>query len=169
LVFRALNKKLPDMPPLFYGTSTIKRVSEVKYLGIYMDEQLNFKWHIEKLRGKISPMVGMLYRLKFYLPYRILKSIYHAFIDSNIQGRIGSPNFGGKVKKGNRRFETVVLTKKKKGHAGGPSFVLGPPKLEGPHGIFPTPLYGQSAPGNIQYLLIVWGSAHKASLKPIQM
>jgi hypothetical protein len=30
LVF--LNKKLPDMPPLFYGTSSIKRVIEVKYL-----------------------------------------------------------------------------------------------------------------------------------------
>jgi hypothetical protein len=30
-------------------------------------------------------MVGMLYKLKFYLPYRILKSIYHAFCHSNIQ------------------------------------------------------------------------------------
>jgi hypothetical protein len=131
LVFRVLNKKLPDMPPLFYGTSTIKRVSEVKYLGIYMDEQLNFKWHIEKLRGKISPMVGMLYRLKFYLPYRILKSIYHAFIDSNIQGRIGSPNVGGKVKKGNRRFETVVLTKKKKRSRWGAFVCLRAPQTRG--------------------------------------
>jgi hypothetical protein len=34
LVFRALDKKLPDMPPLFYGTSQIKRVNEVKYLGL---------------------------------------------------------------------------------------------------------------------------------------
>jgi hypothetical protein len=99
LVFRALNNKMPDMPPLFYGTSPIKKVNEVKYLGLYMDEPLNFKRHIEKLRGKISPMVGMLYKLKFYLPSRILISIY----------------------------------------------------------------------SNIQYLLIVWGSAHKASLKPIQI
>jgi hypothetical protein len=37
LVFRSLKKKLLDMPPLFYGTSAIKRVSEVKYLGLYMD------------------------------------------------------------------------------------------------------------------------------------
>jgi hypothetical protein len=85
LVFRALNKKLPDMFRLFYGTSSIKKVSEVKYLAFYLDEQLNFKRHIEKLRGKISPMVGVLYKLKFYLPSRILKSIYHAFIYSNIQ------------------------------------------------------------------------------------
>jgi hypothetical protein len=87
LVFRALNKRLSDMPPLFYGTSPIKRVSEseVKYLGLRTDEQLNFKRHIEKLRGKNSPIVGMLYKLKFYLPSRILKSIYHAFIHGNIQ------------------------------------------------------------------------------------
>jgi hypothetical protein len=70
LVFRALNKKLPNMPSLFYGTSPLKRVTEVKSLGLYMDEQLNFKRHIEKLRGKSSPMVGMLYKLKFYLPSR---------------------------------------------------------------------------------------------------
>jgi hypothetical protein len=48
LVFRALNKKFPDMPPLFHGTSSIKRVKEVKYLGLYMDEPLNFKRQIEK-------------------------------------------------------------------------------------------------------------------------
>jgi hypothetical protein len=83
LVFGALNKKLPGMPPFFYETSPIKRVNEVKYLGLNMDEQLNFKRHIEKLRGKISPTVGMLHKLKFYLPSRILKSIYHAFIHSN--------------------------------------------------------------------------------------
>jgi hypothetical protein len=64
LVFRALNKKLPNMPPLFYRTSPVKRVNEVKYLGLYMDEQLNFMQHIEKLRGQISALVGML--LKFY-------------------------------------------------------------------------------------------------------
>jgi hypothetical protein len=37
--------------------------------------------------------------------------------------------------------------KKKKGHdAEGPPIALGAPKLEGPRGIFPTSLYGQSAP-----------------------
>jgi hypothetical protein len=35
----------------------------------------------------------------------------------------------------------------KKGHdAEGPPIALGAPKLEGPRGIFPTSLYGQSAP-----------------------
>jgi hypothetical protein len=29
---------------------------------------------------------------------------------------------------------------------GGPPIALGAPKLEGPRGIFPTSLYGQSAP-----------------------
>jgi hypothetical protein len=37
--------------------------------------------------------------------------------------------------------------KKKKGHdAEGPPIALGGPNLEGPRGIFPTSLYGQSAP-----------------------
>jgi hypothetical protein len=34
LTLSALNKKLPDKPPLFYGTSPIKWVNEVKYIGL---------------------------------------------------------------------------------------------------------------------------------------
>jgi hypothetical protein len=48
------NKIFPDIPPLFQKTSPIKRVNEVNYLGLYMDEQLNFKQHIE-FSGK-SPL-----------------------------------------------------------------------------------------------------------------
>jgi hypothetical protein len=42
------------------------------------------------------------------------------------------------------------LKKKKKGHdAEGPPIALGAPNLEGSRGIFPTSLYGQSAPGGM--------------------
>jgi hypothetical protein len=32
LVFKTLNKKLPDMAPIFYGTSPIKRVNTLDYI-----------------------------------------------------------------------------------------------------------------------------------------
>jgi hypothetical protein len=40
-----------------------------------------------------------------------------------------------------------MSSKNKKGHdAEGPPIALGAPNLEGPRGIFPTSLYGQSTP-----------------------
>jgi hypothetical protein len=72
LVFRTLNKRLLDMPPsiiLRDNTDEKGERGQIPWI-IYMDEQLNFKWHIEKVRGKISSMVGMLYKLKFHLPSR---------------------------------------------------------------------------------------------------
>jgi hypothetical protein len=45
--------------------------------------------------------------------------------------------------------------KKKKGHsAEGPPIALGAPNLEGPCGIFPTSLYGQSAPVHVHRFYI---------------
>jgi hypothetical protein len=46
-----------------------------------------------------------------------------------------------------QKKKRIKLILKKKGYdAGGPPIALGAPKLEGPRGIFPTSLYGQSAP-----------------------
>ena len=38
----------------------------VKYLGIYIDEQLNFKCHIDYIEQKISRAVGILAKLKSF-------------------------------------------------------------------------------------------------------
>jgi hypothetical protein len=44
----------------------------------------------------------------------------------------------------------MPMSKQKKGHdGGGPPIALGALKLEGHRGIFPTSLYGQSAPAHI--------------------
>jgi hypothetical protein len=44
----------------------------------------------------------------------------------------------------------IISKKKKKGHdAERPPIALGTPNLEGPRGILPTSLYGQSAPVNL--------------------
>ena len=50
------------------------------YLGVLIDEQLNFKSHIDYVCGKVAKSVGVLYRLKNYVPLQTLKSLYYAFI-----------------------------------------------------------------------------------------
>ena len=52
----------------------------VKYLGIYIDEQLNFKCHIECIKQKISRAVGILDKLKSFLPKPALLKLYYALV-----------------------------------------------------------------------------------------
>ena len=48
--------------------STLEQVENVKLLGLELDEQLSFDVHIDSLCKKISKRIGILNRIKAYLP-----------------------------------------------------------------------------------------------------
>ena len=52
---------------------------------VILDENLSWKSHIKLLENKIVINVGMLYKAKFILNQKSLKSIYYAFIHSYIK------------------------------------------------------------------------------------
>ena len=45
-----------------------------------IDQNLNFKYHINHIASKISKSVGILFKLKYFLPSEVLKLIYLSFI-----------------------------------------------------------------------------------------
>lgn len=69
---------------LKFGNVIIKPVSHVKYLGLYMDEFLKWNVHTARLASKVSCRVGILRRIKSFLPSCVLKTIYFAFIHSQL-------------------------------------------------------------------------------------
>ena len=54
----------------------------VKYLGIFIDDNLNWHEHISYLIKKISSLTGILYRINLFLPLQCKKNIYFALIHS---------------------------------------------------------------------------------------
>jgi hypothetical protein len=50
------------------GVFTIKRVKEFKYLGVWLDESLDFKTHAAKMIKKVNPRIFFLLRLKHFIP-----------------------------------------------------------------------------------------------------
>ena len=52
----------------------------VKYLGILIDSHLTFKYHIEHITVKISKNVGMLAKLRYFVPRKTLLQIYQSLI-----------------------------------------------------------------------------------------
>ena len=54
--------------------------SNVKYFGLFIDENLKFDIHLKFVERKIACAVGILNKLKCYFPKEILLQLYHALI-----------------------------------------------------------------------------------------
>ena len=58
--------------------------STVKYLGIYSDEELNFKYHITSIVAKISRGVCILHKIKNFLPTSTLLRVYYSLVHTHL-------------------------------------------------------------------------------------
>ena len=52
-------------------------------MGIIFDNQLNFQEHIKILEAKIAQSVGILNKLKYFLPRSVLLKLYYSLIHSH--------------------------------------------------------------------------------------
>ena len=66
--------------PIKINNIEIQIVDTFNFLGINIDTNLNMKSHITKISAKISSGIGMLNRLKHFLPNHVLKIIYCSLI-----------------------------------------------------------------------------------------
>ena len=60
-------------------TITIDRVKHTKFLGILIDEKLNWKAHINYISKKLSKSSGILLKARKLLPNQCLKTLYYTF------------------------------------------------------------------------------------------
>lgn len=65
-------------------TTTIKRVTSCKYLGLHIDEALKWSEHIAKLERKLAPANGVLWKLRHALPFTSKKLIYDTLFQSHL-------------------------------------------------------------------------------------
>jgi len=54
--------------------------TSIKYLGIYLDEHLNWKTHIAHAQGKLTKNLGILNQLRNYLNLKMLRQLYYTLI-----------------------------------------------------------------------------------------
>ena len=73
----------PDLD-LYLTNCKIKKVTSTKYLGITIDENLNWKEHINNLCLELRKFIGIFYKLSFKLPPPVLRTLYFALVYSRI-------------------------------------------------------------------------------------
>ena len=65
-------------PPMTINDSHISIVKAAKFLGLNIDDRLNFATHVNALVLKLSKTNGILYKLRDYVPRKVLLDLYYA-------------------------------------------------------------------------------------------
>jgi len=97
----------------------ISTQSSLKYLGVILDDKLNWKPQIEKLVTQLSKSCGMLFKLKHYTNTSVLKSVYfvlfHSYLTYSILnwGRANKTTLLPLIRLQNKAVRTLEYNKTK--------------------------------------------------------
>ena len=85
LIFHSKQRKL-DLNGLSIKLEGSKLIpcDNVKYLGLFLDNNLSWDFHVNQLSKKLSRANGILAKIRHFLPTKILTSVYYAIFYSHI-------------------------------------------------------------------------------------
>ena len=66
------------------GNRVIERQEFIKFLGVLLDENLNWNEHIKYIENKIAKNLGLLYRTRPFLERNTLLAFYYSYIQTYI-------------------------------------------------------------------------------------
>jgi len=98
---------------------SISKQSSLNYLGVILDDKLNWKPQIEKLVTQLSKSCGMLFKLKHYTNISVLKSVYFALFHSYLTysilnwGRASKTTLHPLIRLQNKAVRTLEYNKTK--------------------------------------------------------
>ena len=82
ILFCANNaRRIPEPSfELYIESIKVKRVESCKFLGVYLDEKMTWKTHIDQITSKMSKSIGIISRTKHILPKYVLHTLYYTMI-----------------------------------------------------------------------------------------
>ena len=78
VIFRPRQKNMPFIPRIRILDSVTNTYANlemkdyVKYLGLMIDSNLSWKYHIESICHKITKSIGIIAKIRYYVPRRVL-------------------------------------------------------------------------------------------------
>ena len=69
-----------SLKPIVISGHEIDKVCNTKFLGIVLDDHLNWESHIQYIKNKISKTIGTLKKLRPYINISTMVSLYYSFI-----------------------------------------------------------------------------------------
>ena len=78
------SRKVDLQSPLLINKTKIERKSEARFLGVIIDDSLSWTRHVNAVLSKMSRYVGIMYKIKKYLPVTARLQVYHSFVQSHL-------------------------------------------------------------------------------------
>ena len=118
MIFHHRQRNIDEfIPDIRINDSPIERVTDFNFLGLQIDQHLNWNAHIQKSSNKISRTLGVMNRLKRYLPTKILRVLYNSLILPHLQYGILSWGFKlSRLSKLQKRAIRVITCSKFNAH-----------------------------------------------------
>ena len=76
-----------DTPPVYFNNLAVASCKTHKHLGLLLDKRLVFDRHVEEIVLRVNKGLGLITRLRRYLPRNSLLTIYKAFITPHLDYR----------------------------------------------------------------------------------
>jgi hypothetical protein len=86
---QARKKKKETIRDVTLNGEVVEVVHSYRYLGLVIDDELNWKEHISKVCKKLASLSGVLCKLKHFVPRTVLLRIYFALGHSHISYLVG--------------------------------------------------------------------------------
>ena len=67
-------------PSLFIDNASIDQVVSTNSLGVYVNENLSWNVHIDKIAKKIASGIGILKRSRPFVTFEVLSTVYSALV-----------------------------------------------------------------------------------------
>ena len=80
IVFKPRQKRVNLDFSVTINNNPLKRVNEVVFLGVVIDEHVNWKPHIANVASKISRAVGIMFKSRFFLSKSSLCTLYFSLV-----------------------------------------------------------------------------------------
>ena len=84
LIFRPKGKSITKHLNFRISGEKINTSSTVNYLGVLLHENLQWQTHIDSLITKLSTAVGLLSKIRYYVPKYLLRTIYFSIFNSHM-------------------------------------------------------------------------------------
>ena len=98
ILFKKQNRKLNATINLKVGTETLPQTNSVKFLGVWLDKNLNWVDHVNKLLLKLKRNISLLKVSRNILICQVKRTVYYAHIYSHI--KYGISVWGPMISKG---------------------------------------------------------------------
>ena len=114
LEFRPSNQPI-DNKHIHYNDKYVSNVTQIKFLGLTLDDKLSWNQHIDRIISKLSSVTYALKQVKYSLMIDALKLIYYAQVHSIMSYGVifwGNSPSAGRVFKLQKRIIRIIANKK---------------------------------------------------------